>query len=392
VTAKGKLVRLPGLGVSFQPDGAILVRAPTKGVGARVPWVAVGVLAFCAEPKNEHEVTRTFGPQGGHIFKGLAGAGLLVPQGQAENTPVFFQNFAELDIHRRMLACTARLDAYRAALEEVVTPKSRVLDAGTGTGVLAAMAARAGAAQVFAVDNAEMLSQAAEVMRRSGLHDKVQTMRGDFGVLRLPEPVDVVVTETFGSFALAEGSMEDMASCVEHNLVEGGVVIPKAVQLWLAPATGDRLVNESMTPFDDLDGVDLSPLREAATHRAVTVDVQASDLLGPPAMLHRVEYPKGATTFKSTTRYPGLSGSFVGLVGWFTLELTDTVHLGTGPDDKSTHWHQVYLPIDRVDQSEPADLRVEMQVAPATDDRRSLELTWRWKWGSQKKRCYHRIR
>jgi predicted RNA methylase len=46
----------------------------------------------------------------------------------------------------------SRIQKFEAALKQVVTPESYVVDLGTGSGVLALLAAKAGARKVTAVD------------------------------------------------------------------------------------------------------------------------------------------------------------------------------------------------------------------------------------------------
>src|SRR5213075_275452 len=72
---------------------------------------------------------------------------------------------------------TTRLCA--AALERLVVPGSRWLDVGTGTGILAIVAARCGATKVVAVDNdPEAAHVALEVVRRNGLEDSIEVLEG----------------------------------------------------------------------------------------------------------------------------------------------------------------------------------------------------------------------
>ena len=56
----------------------------------------------------------------------------------------YFASYADPGVHRLMIQDHARTDAYRRAIEAVAAGK-RVLDVGTGTGILSMFAARAGA-------------------------------------------------------------------------------------------------------------------------------------------------------------------------------------------------------------------------------------------------------
>lgn len=385
-------VRLADLGVSFEPNGSLLVRAPTRGIGARVPPMAVGVIAFCSEPRVEADVAKVMGPPGVQLFRGLVDAGLLVDPSEAGSTPQFFTNFAELDIHRRMLSDTPRVEGYRAAIEAVVKQGDRVLDAGTGSGVLATLAALSGASRVFAVDGAEILDRAREVFARSGVADRVEPIRGDFGAVELPERVDVIVTETFGALALAEGAVDDLAACVERNLAEGGQVIPFRIDFHVAPVGSAALRDEALGAFTSVPGVDLSALEEAAMHRAITLQTTPEALLAPGQLVARLPFPTGGNGFDGEVRFElPADGELHGLLAWYDLQLAPGIVLGTGPDAPPTHWGQCFLPME-VRPAGGQPLEVVLDVGPAADDRRSLEVAAEIRHGDDTLRGSWRVR
>ena len=384
-----KRIRPPDLSLSFEDDGKVLVRAPTRGVGARVPSIAIGILSFCGTPRDEGEVAEAFGPVGAQLYMGLANAGLLMEAAAAQATPLFFENFAAVDIHRRMLNDEPRLQAYAAAIVEVVTPEKDVLDAGTGSGVLAALAARAGARRVVAVDNSEIITLAKEVFKRSGL-PQVEVIRSDLRNLELDQPVDIIVTETFGSFALAEGSVGDILLCSGRNLKPTGTMIPFAIDFWIAPVGDREVLDQIIGPFAKVEGVDLSPLTEAAMSRAVSLQIDQAALLHPGERLMRLPYPTGGSSVVGDVSFPDVVGRCVGLCGWFDLRLSPSVTLSTGPHAPATHWNQTFFPTEPFEVDHP--LRLEMELTPAPDDRRAYELHTRWSSGDWQQKTFHRIR
>ena len=66
-------------------------------------------------------------------------------------------NFAGLPEHEEMLSDTVRVNAYHQGIHDNVKPGDVVLDLGTGTGLLALMASRAGAAKVYAVEHSDFI-------------------------------------------------------------------------------------------------------------------------------------------------------------------------------------------------------------------------------------------
>lgn len=366
-------VRLRDLGIQLQPDGVFLLRAPTRGVGARVPAPALDLLAFCSTPRERDEVAQRYGPQGLRMFDALIDAGFIADQATANETAVFFENFAALDVHRRMLDDKSRVNSYKLAIESLIKPGMVVLDAGTGTGVLACLAGLSGAARVYAVDNSDALDLAAEVIRASGLDQVVMSVRGNFAQVELPEPVDVIVTETFGALGLAEGGLRDVAAVARRFLKPEGQVIPHQVSLWIAPVTDEALVHEALGAFSDLGGVRLDALRPSAMNRGITLDVKPHHI-GAAACFDTLAMRdnEGSASGMVTLAMPQDDPCF-GFCAWFDLHLAPGLVLSTSPQAPTTHWYQVYLPLEPFTGNGP--LKVHIDVQPASEDPRGLQVT-----------------
>lgn len=373
-----RFLRSPGLSVAFGPGRAFTVRVPARGLALRVPPQAVALLQACDEPRTEEEIAAVHGDGMRPLFRELVRSGLLLDPDAAAETAPFFESFARLDVHHRMLADRVRLEAYALALREVVQPGMAVLDAGTGSGVLAVMAAFAGARCVYAVDRSDFLDIAASVVAENGVQDRVRLVAGDFARVELPEKVDVVVTETFGAMALTEGSAPDLHACCARNLAPGGRVVPDRVDLHLGLSDSEALVHESTGPFAPAFGVSFEPLRRAAFGRAGTHQVDG--LAAEGACFCRLPYPGGGTFAEGNVRFPAFQGTLRGFVGWFDLHLSDGVTLSTGPDAPPTHWGQTWAPLD-APRDVDGDVDVRVRLAPAPGNRRLLEMALAWSVG-----------
>jgi len=82
-----------------------------------------------------------------------------------------------------------------AAHALALAPGRRVLDIGTGTGVLACFAARVGATRVYAIGRTPIINVAVAAAAANGLTDRIEFIRGDATNVLLPERVDVAVSE-----------------------------------------------------------------------------------------------------------------------------------------------------------------------------------------------------
>jgi ribosomal protein L11 methyltransferase len=106
-----------------------------------------------------------------------------------------------------------------AALERCVTRGSRWIDVGTGTGILAVVAARCGAARVLAVDSdPEAAHVAGEVVDANGAGGSVEVRAGSIEA-RGAERFDGLVANIQASFVL--GRAAEIAAALEA----GGVAI-----------------------------------------------------------------------------------------------------------------------------------------------------------------------
>lgn len=353
-------VRVPDLAATFTADGRLFIRSVSARAGARVPPFAAAVLAACTAPRTAEEIGDLLGPPARTVYLQLAEAGLLVTPEEADERPVLFGAFAAIEVHRRMLADDVRLQAYEAALRATIRPGDVVADAGTGTGVLAVLAAKAGAARVYAIEKTDFADVAERVAADSGVADRVSVVRGDFGKVQLPEPVDVVVTETFGAWALDEGALPSLSAFVERNLAPGGRIVPRAIELWAAGLDG--VSDDHLSPFVlRPDGVDLRSLRAEALGRA-QLSRPPADLLRDPQRLARIDLP-GPPRAAGTLVLSAPCGA---VVGWFVLDLAEGVRLSSAPDAPPTHWSNPVLAVPL-----PAG-RHALTIEPSPEDRDAL--------------------
>ena len=251
--------------------------------------------------------------------------------------------------HWPMIADEARNDAYREAIERAVTHDSVVLDIGTGSGLLAMMAARAGARRVYACEANPALAEAArEVVALNGLADRITVVEGMSTTLRvgeeLAEPATVLVSEIVDVGLLAEGVLPTVRHAAGHLLAPDATVIPASANVYARLVEMPRL--RAVNPVRRISGFDLSPLDRLRDpdayldlhlaqhlHRALSEDVEIArvDLArpGPPApQLRTVEIT------------PIRSGAVDAVAVWFALHLDARTTIETRPGGPITAWGQ----------------------------------------------------
>lgn len=106
--------------------------------------------------------------------------------------------------HLEFLKNKTRISAFKKAFEKLAQGKV-VLDVGTGSGIMAILAARAGAKKVIAIEKDPVIAEIARRnFERNGLQDKIQLIVGDaLEVKELPR-VDILVGELLSTWGIVE--------------------------------------------------------------------------------------------------------------------------------------------------------------------------------------------
>jgi len=240
-----------------------------------------------------------------------------------------------------MLSDQVRMSAYERAIAATVRPGDRVLDLGAGLGILGFLALKAGASRVYAVEQSDSI----ELARHNGLADRVEFLPANSLDVEI-EPVDVLVSETLGSFGVEENTLPFTIDARRRLLKPGGAIVPRRLRVFLAPCE-DRKSWSKLDFWRDVGGIDFAPAVDEILGRMTLADVRPKQLLGGEQLfadldLTTLESPDlGATVLCAIDR-PGVVH---GLAGWFEAELSDGVTIVTAPGAPATHWRQAFFPI-----------------------------------------------
>ena len=218
---------------------------------------------------------------------------LVVPQ--AGRAPT--SGWADPVEHARMLHDDRRTGDYLAALAAAVRPDDVVLDIGTGSGVLAVAAARAGARRVYAVEASDIAEVAARVFEVNGVQDRVTLLPGWSRQIELPEPADLLVAEVIGNEPLEEEILETTLDARQRLLKPGARLIPhtltllaRAVLLPEAECRQRTFGRAAVERWRGLYDIDFQPLLDVASpnplHTITEGEIVATwPQVGPPAVL-----------------------------------------------------------------------------------------------------------
>ena len=297
------------------------------------------------------------------------------------DTDFYFASYGELGLHRAMVSDQARTDAFAEAIREVVGSGDRVLDVGTGTGLLAMLSAKAGASQVYGIDQASIANVARKLVEHNGLSDTVEIRRGNANELELDDPVDLIVSEWLGHFLFVETMLDDLAKARDRNLKPSGIMMPSHVELLLAPISTPWIYEQDGPGYwrSSVNGIDFTPLEQAELNQAIAGKsiVPAEALLAPGKSLLALDMKTAGS------EEPWQSGEIEytieedreldGFIGWFTAQLSPSVILDTGPAKEPTHWSQTHFPIAPRPVAKGDRLRVRFALRRHPIDDRSVE-------------------
>lgn len=285
-----------------------------------------------------------------------------------------------IEYHRTLIADRVRIDAFHEALSRVVEKgRTTVADIGTGTGLLAFLAAKLGAKKVWAYEAAE-IGAVAERLKSLNRMRAVDLIPGRSTEIIEPERADVVVTETLGNFALEEFLVETMNDARARHLKPGGVLIPGRVEQFACPVTGSRIRDE-LCAWDRIGyGLDFAPAREMSLNNVYIRTLRADELLGGGRAAQRwdrVDFrERNRLARRGTMRWPvGKPASVHGLAVWWTAELVPGVSLTTSPLGAATHWEQLFFPaLAPIELGAGETLVAEVRARSAEDQ--GTDLAW----------------
>jgi tetratricopeptide (TPR) repeat protein len=256
--------------------------------------------------------------------------------------------------HLPMMNDKPRNDAYFSALWAAVTPDTHVLEIGTGSGLLAMMAARLGARQVTTCEAVTTIADTARaIVADNGFSDRVTVhakMSTDLVVgSDMDDRADLLVSEILSSEFLGEGVLPSIEDAKRRLLKPGGRIIPARGSVQFALFGGAEI--EMNLRVDEVYGFNLSrfntiaPQKQYVSRNDLNIDFLSDDVCSL------------SFDFEKTEQFPASeervidvpvrkAGRCCGIIQWIRLEMDDTVVFENHPSvqNPASGWqHCVYL-------------------------------------------------
>jgi type II protein arginine methyltransferase len=275
--------------------------------------------------------------------------------------------------HHGMLFDAPRNAAYRTAIERFA-PGKRVLDIGTGSGLLAMMAARAGAAHVVACEaNPLIAATAREIIAANGLADRITVHAQHSSQLDrardLGGGAELIVSEIFHDNVVGEGVLPSLDHARSHLGVPDAVFLPGRAALRLALA--DTSLFEADGEIGMVEGFDLAPFnRHVSRTRNIGADSLRLRLRSAPVEPFEFDFTaQGAMARQrqTTCDLASVGGRVTGVVQWLRLEFAGDIFYENRPaaggacenlpgTDGPSHWTLRYTPLRSPRETQAGDL------------------------------------
>jgi protein arginine N-methyltransferase 1 len=294
------------------------------------------------------------------------------------------QQFSDFFQHDRMLGDRIRVRAYEQGFDKHLGQDDVVVDLGTGTGLLAFLAARR-VARVHAVEHGSIIEAAEAVAADNGI-DNVTFHHTHSSKLELGEKVDAIIHEQIGEGAYNERAVENLSELRERVLKPSGRIYPALLDLYIEPV---QLQDDFRDPFvwqQTIDGTDFRRLRDFAkpTHEyllktfrpfpfghflcnpepVVCLDLQTATADSLP---QSISYQRQVTK----------AGILDGFCAYFNAGFDTELRFTSSPDGPGTSWGQIMLRVQSQEVAVGDTIRLDLHADPLSRLR-----SWRWDWQS----------
>lgn len=298
-----------------------------------------------------------------------------------ENNKRVFAQFGEQE---QMLADKPRMTFYQEMIRRHIHEGDRVIDLGTGTGILSAFASKQKPSAIHALDHSEILEHARELAahnRIEGVHFHA-THSKDF---RLDERVDVILHEQMGDILFDEDMVANVTDLRDRLLKKGGRILPARFELYCEPI---QIRDERVVPFIwelNVGGFDFSPLKDKQVQDAgyyvfpETDQSLVEDFLCDPIpllsfdlhTLREKELPLEVSLAAEVVK----TGRMDGYAVYFKAIVDDDLVLSTSPIDpnRAPHWGYRVLRTEQIHLT-AGDI---LDITISADHWYDLD-SWRW--------------
>ncbi len=257
--------------------------------------------------------------------------------------------------HVPMMNDTPRNDAYFAALKAALKPEDHLLEIGTGSGLLAMMAAQLGVRKVTTCEAVPLIAETAKgIVADNGL-DGVVTVVGKMSTdlvmgQDIDTPADVLVSEVLSSEFVSEGVLSSIEDAKRRLLRPGAAIIPRAGSMMIG-LLGGRDIADNIR-VGDVNGFDLSRFNTIASAKmAVYRNDLDLDLLSEDTAAFTFDFvaQDSFPAEEKLLQIPVTSaGVCQGVIQWNHLQMDESIVFENHPSQPSpaSAWNHIVYAFD----------------------------------------------
>lgn len=263
--------------------------------------------------------------------------------------------------YRLMMSDRTRTEAFEKAINEIINKGDTVLDLGCGPGLLSLFACKAGAAKVYAIDqNTKIIDYGRKLAHDNGYKDKIEFISGLSYDIELPEKVDVIISETLGTYAVDEHIIECIYDARTRFLKKGGTIIPSEISIYIAPVECPQGHNCFISGWEkDYFGFDFTSLNNSPVIAPFSCAIEKTDLLSNAALVKKFTLKDKLSSYRKNINFCAQRKGVIHGIGlWFEAVLSPLTTLSTAPGKPPTHWQQGLLLIQH-----PIEVRQNDQIS-----------------------------
>lgn len=259
--------------------------------------------------------------------------------------------------HIPMLNDARRNGAFEAAIIAAIAaagPEARVLDIGTGSGLLSMMAARAGAKAITACEVVPVIADTARaIIADNGYSDRITVHTALSSALEVGRELDqraaILVSEILSSDLLTEKVIDTFEDAHARLLADDAIIIPRAASaigcLVESPVLQDYVFVDRVSGFDVSRFGALGP-QKLPIHGTMTDWKRLSDDVELLRIdLTRRQHHSDLRTLDIPVTADGMA---TGIVQWMQVDLAEGISFDNHPDGYCDGgWLQVLHPFPR---------------------------------------------
>jgi protein arginine N-methyltransferase 1 len=294
-----------------------------------------------------------------------------------------------------MISDIHRMNFYYQIITSNIEKNDVVLDVGTGTGVLACWAEKAGASSVIAIDHSDISLKMADTLAKANNCKNIQLMCGHSSQFNLEDnqpKVDVILHEQIGDILFDECMVSTISDLRERVLKPNGKIIPSKFYLFIEPVQISSNRRVSMMQNLKSHGLDFSCLQSLVKDQNEDPNYyhfRSSDpsivdffLTKPQPILeidlHTIKDPLNDKVLKCRKNV-NKAGRLDALVVYFSCyDTTANAEITSGPfNHRCAHWGFRLLRLSEKMVHLNEELNVTVNISNSSGSWENLQ-SWRW--------------